>query len=260
MILDRLRVSPDARRFYLVLGCLILVAWGLLFAWQTSAYADLLGHESIGDDGLPPAGRLAAFLLSWFLMIVAMMLPGSLPLLSHAIQPVWHRMKSRRLIGWIIFGYLYPWILIGLLSYLGDSFLHQMFDPAAPLAAYSDWIAPAIVLSAGLYQFTPVKRSYMARCRSSQVQFPEGRMQKLSSAVALKHGLRLGVFCVGSCWSLMMLMFALGHHRLDWMLALGGIMAAERLAPWGHRLAWLVGFGLVVWATFWVLTSQHWLV
>jgi predicted metal-binding membrane protein len=53
----------------------------------------------------------------------------------------------------------------------------------------------------------------------------------------------------------MLLMFALGHNRLDWMLALGGLMAVERLSPWGHLLARLVGLVLVVWATFWVFAS-----
>jgi len=45
--------------------------------------------------------------------------------------------------------------------------------------------------------------------------------------------------------------------RLDWMLVLGGVMATERLAPWGHRLAWLVGLVLIVWATFWVIALPH---
>jgi predicted metal-binding membrane protein len=253
MISDRLRVSPDTRHFYLVLGCLILVAWGLLFAWQTSAHAELLGHESLGHHDFSPAGRLAAFLLSWFLMILAMMLPSSLPLLSHSIQPVWQRPKSRRLVGRIMLGYLSPWALFGLLVYLGDSILHQMAHPFAPLASISDFIAPAIVLIAGLYQFTPVKHSYLERCRPSEAHFLEGWLERLNGARALQQGLRLGVFCLGSCWSLMLLMFALGHNRLDWMLALGGIMALERLSPWGHRLAWLVGFVLVAWATFWLL-------
>jgi len=45
--------------------------------------------------------------------------------------------------------------------------------------------------------------------------------------------------------------------RLDWMLVLGGVMATERLAPWRHRLAWLVGLVLIVWATFWVIALPH---
>lgn len=252
---DILTNPTDTRRFYLILGFLIVLAWSLLAFWQRSAYAELLGHEAIEDHHISLAWHLTAFILSWFLMTVAMMLPGSLPMIIQFVSPVRHRMKNSRLVGWIILGYLAPWILFGLLVFLGDSFLHQMTEPAAPLAALSSWIAPAIVLIAGLYQFTPVKRHYMARCRTSDALNYQRSGEKLTRAAALKGGLRLGGFCIGSCWLLMLLMFALGQHRLDWMLALGGVLAAERLAPGGHRLALLVGFGLVVWATFFALTA-----
>jgi predicted metal-binding membrane protein len=139
-------------------------------------------------------------------------------------------------------------VLFGLLVYLGDSFLHRMAVPTAPLAALSDWIAPAIILIAGLYQFTPIKHRYMQLCKPTQALSLDGSVEKVSGSKALMLGLRLGVFCVGSCWSLMLLMFALGHNRLDWMLALGGVMAAERLAPWGVRLSWVLGFALIAWA------------
>lgn len=249
-----LPAPADTRRLYLVLGPLILLAWGFLAVWQRSAYAEWLGHESIGEHGYPPAWRLAVFLLSWSLMIVAMMLPGSLRLLSHHVQPVWHRAESSRLVGGIILGYLSPWTLFGMLVYIGDSFLHEMAEPAAPLASFSEFIAPSIVLIAGLYQLTPFKRDYIRRCRTPHVLLSQNKDGRISGAGALKQGLQLGIFCVGSCWSLMLLMFALGYHRLDWMLALACIMAAERLAPWGQRLAWLVGVALVAWGTFWMLT------
>jgi predicted metal-binding membrane protein len=252
----RLRGSLDAHRFYLALGALILVAWGLLIAWQRSAYAELLSHEVIEDGGFPPLLRLAAFLLSWFSMTVAMMLPGALPLLHRAVQPLRRGAAGRRLAGLTILGYLAPWVLFGVVIYLGDSLLHHLAEPAAPLAAYSGSIAPGIMLFAGFYQLTPLKRSSAALCQSSQPTSLSGSMEKLSTVGALRQGLRLGVFCMGSCWSLMLLMFATGHNRLEWMLVLGGIMAAERLTPWGRRLSWPVGFTLILWATAWVLGVQ----
>jgi predicted metal-binding membrane protein len=243
----------DTRRFYLIVGFMIVLAWSLLAFWQRSAYAELLGHEALEDHHISHAWHLAAFILSWLLMTVAMMLPISLPMIIHVLSPVRHRMKNNRLVGWIILGYLIPWILFGLLVFQGDSFLHEMTEPAAPLAALSGWIAPSIVLVAGLYQFTSIKRRYAARCR-----YPDGlnlqRYERKHTGEALKGGLRLGGLCTGSCSMLMLLVFALGQHRLDWMLVLGGILAAERLAPWGHHLSRLVGFGLVVWAIFLALT------
>lgn len=246
--------STDTRRFYLVLGALIALAWGLLAVWQRSAYAEMLGHEIVGHHGISPAWRFMMFLLSWSLMVVAMMLPGSLNVLSHYVKPTWHRAGSSRMAGGIILGYLSSWIfLFGLLVYMSDVFLHEMTEPAAPLAAFSDFIAPAIVMVAGVYQLTPFKRGFIRRCRTSHALLPQSKGVKISGTAALRQGMQLGILCIGSCWSLMLLMSALGHHRLDWMLALGGIMAAERLAPWGQRLASLVGLALIVWATFWTL-------
>jgi predicted metal-binding membrane protein len=187
-------------------------------------------------------------------MTVAMMLPGSLPLLNSHIHPVRQQREGKWSAGLIILGYLAPWMLFGLLAYLGDSFLHRITEPGAPLANFSGMIAPAIVLIAGLYQFSPIKQHYTARCRTQDALNLQLDGEKLTGTAAFKGGLLLGGFCVGSCWSLMLLMFALGHNRLDWMLVLGGIMAAERLAPWGNRLSWLVGLALVVWGSILVLS------
>jgi predicted metal-binding membrane protein len=257
MILDSFRIFNGARRFYLVLGGLIMAAWVFLVAWQQSAYAEMLSHEVIGDGGIPVSLRLGGFLLGWCLMTVAMMLPGSLPLINRSLQPLREQKASSWKAGMTILGYLFPWTVFGLLVFEGDSLLHHMSEPGMPLEALSEWITPVIVVIAGLYQLTPLKRSSVMRCQPAHTLLQHDHLEKFEVGEALLHGIRLGVYCLGSCWSLMLLMFAVGHNRLDWMLALGGIMAAERLTPWGHRLAWLVGLGLIFWATFWVLGSMH---
>jgi predicted metal-binding membrane protein len=160
---------------------------------------------------------------------------------------------GKLLVGLIVLGYLLPWTLFGLLVYIGDGFLHEMAETATPLSAFPDLIAPATVMIAGLYQLTPLKRSFMMRCRTPHAENIQSVEKKVSRAGAVKQGILAGGFCVGNCWSLMLLMSAIGQHRLDWMLALGCIMAAERLAPWGYRLARLVGLALVIWAALWVL-------
>jgi predicted metal-binding membrane protein len=246
-----LTFSSENRQFYLVASSLILAAWVTLTVWQRSDFAELLGHESIGNHHSTPGGQALAFLLGWLLMTVAMMLPGSLPALNAYARQIRHRMQSSKLVGLTILGYLIPWITFGLLAYFGDTFLHHLAEPSAPLGAYSEMIAPLTVLIAGIYQFTPVKRRLLNRCRPSSSLSIPGNLEAVSRINFLQHGLRLGFLCVGSCWSLMLLMFALGNHRLDWMLILSGVMAAERLASWGYRLAWVVGIALLIWAAIW---------
>jgi predicted metal-binding membrane protein len=65
---------------------------------------------------------------------------------------------------------------------------------------------------------------------------------------AFRMGLDHGVFCVGCCWALMLLMFVVGTGNLGWMLALSAIMAAEKNLPWGRRLRTPLGLGLLGWA------------
>lgn len=253
----RLLLPTNARRYPLAWAGLVLAAWGLLTAWQRTPYAGLLSHDSLGEDG-PSLLRLGAFLLGWLLMTVAMMLPGSLPALNRpqpdrSLATPEGRLPRGRTAGLIVLGYLAPWALFGLLFYLGDSALHRMAAPGEPLAGAAGMIAPGMVLVAGLYQLTPFKRIAMEGHRFSHALARAGGAETESGAGALRQGLMLGLACVGSCWAMMLLMAAVGHHRLDWMLVLGGVMAAERLTPWGQRLAWLVGFLLILWATYWLL-------
>ncbi len=252
MLTYRWQVSTHTARTYLVLSGLILAAWIILAVWQRSEYVETLGHEAIGSVNSSPFLQLAVFLLGWLLMTIAMMLPGSLPMLNSTMQ----RARSG-LAGLIILGYLLAWVLFGLLVYFGDLLLHQFFTPPAPLSAFSTWITPAVVLVAGAYQFTPAKRGYLERCKEADILLIPGSERGLNGAGALQQGLRFGSACVGTCWSLMLLMSAIGHQHLGWMLALGGIMAAERLAPGGRRLSWLVGLALVVWAVFLIYSSSH---
>lgn len=223
---------------YRILGALIVSAWILLIAWQRSPYADLLGHEALADHHIPFTSHLGAFLLSWLLMTAAMMLPANLPTLIHSqSNGRGDYLSAAR----IVTGYFSPWFVFGILMFLGDNVLHEMTEPGAPLAAASAFIAPAIILAAGIYQLTPYKRRFTERCKLLKEHALQGRG-------AIKHGLWLGINCIGSCWSLMLLMFALGHHRLGWMVILSSIITAERLTPWGSRLARWVGFGLILWA------------
>ena len=286
MLAPRLRILPGERRFYAALGLLVLAAWALLAAWQRSSYAELLGHEQLASQHLPGLLRPAAFLLSWLLMTVAMMLPASLPQLRSAAPGVILRprpsgpkdLASAALsavpqapaaaihsaaTALTLLGYLAPWALFGLLAFLGDTLLHELAEAGGPLATRAALIAPSIVLAAGLYQLTPAKRRFMELCHpgrhpgrhpahTSHGPAPAGGA---GAAGALPQGLRLGLDCLGSCGPLMLLMFALGHSRLDWMLALGALMAAERLSPWGRRLALLAGLALIAWAAVWLLAA-----
>jgi predicted metal-binding membrane protein len=184
-------------------------------------------------------------MVGWIVMIIAMMLPTSLPLLEMFQRLVRQRTDRVQLVFLVIGGYLLIWTLFGVMAVLGDAVLHSAVDQNAWLAAHTWLIGASIFGVAGLYQFTPLKYYCLDKCRSP-LSFV---MTHWQGGHARWHALRLGVhhglFCLGCCWSLMLLMFAVGMGNLGWMLLLGTVMAIEKNLPWGRRFSLPLGFFLL---------------
>ena len=89
---------------------------------------------------------------------------------------------------------------------------------------------------AGVYQFTPLKHLCLDKCRSP-FSFVAARWRGDRPRMhALRIGVDHGLFCLGCCWALMLLMFAFSVGNLAWMLLLAAVMGIEKNAAWGHRL------------------------
>jgi predicted metal-binding membrane protein len=186
-------------------------------------------------------GGAAAFVLfasGWTLMTVAMMLPTSFPLLSR-FQIMIHDRKYRSLLLAIcIGGYLISWMLFGVLAHIGVSQLYSVVDGVQ--------FEAALLIVAGLYQFTPLKHYCLQKCRSPMsfiVSHWHGRNEARESFWLGAHH---GIFCIGCCWSLMLLMFLAVSVHLIWMLVLGTIMAIEKNVSWGKRISGPIGLVLII--------------
>jgi predicted metal-binding membrane protein len=244
-MIGALRTPDDDRWYRAALAALVVGAWGALVLWGASPYADLLGHEANGAGGAAPlALRLPAFVVGWTLMTVAMMLPSSLPLVNLFRRLVASRPDANGLLARLLVGYLAVWAAFGLAAYLGDALLHAAVA-AAPGVAWL--VAPAVVLAAGAYQFTPLKHACLERCRSPYSFLVEHWRGRRAGRDALRLGVRHGLFCLGCCWTLMLLLFAVGGMNVAWMLGLGALMAAERATRWGQVLTRPLGFSLLAW-------------
>jgi predicted metal-binding membrane protein len=239
--------TPEDRRWYLLsLGLLIVVAWAVLAAWGASPYADLLDHGKRVDRDLAPGLRAVVFVLGWTLMLVAMMLPSSLPLVNLFRRFVLRRPDGPRLVALLLVGYLGVWVYFGLLAYVADSLLHAVTEQLLIVRDAAPGIGAGLLLTAGIYQFTPLKAMCLDKCRSPYmflVQHWRGRQAALD---ALWLGIRHGLFCLGCCWTLMLLLFAVGGANLGWMLALGVLMGAERTTAPGRHLTRPLGGALVL--------------
>ncbi|MDQ7829005.1 MAG: DUF2182 domain-containing protein [Armatimonadota bacterium] len=252
-MIDALRTSDDRRWYTLAVAAVVLFAWLTLAAWGRSPYAVFLGHGDAGEVFPPPAGsspalRLGLFVGGWVLMTVAMMLPASLPLLTLFRRMVHHRRRRGGLLVALSAGYLGVWGLFGLGAYTGDRVVHVVVDRAGAGAAAAALLLPTVLLAAGLYQFTGLKDRCLQACRSPYLFVAERWRGRRPALEAFRLGVDHGLFCVGCCWTLMLLMFAVGVGHLTWMLVLGAVMGTERAAPWGRALTRPVGVLLVLWA------------
>ena len=142
-------------------------------------------------------------------------------------------------------GYLSSWILFGMLVYLGDSALHAAVARSDWLAERSWTFSAAALFLAGFYQFTPLKYHCLDKCRSPFSFITDHWRGRGERAQAFLLGIHHGRFCLGCCWTLMLLMFAVGVGSFGWMLALGVVMAAEKNLVWGRRLSAPLG-GLLI--------------
>ncbi len=241
-------MRPQARNDRLFLALLVAVvglAWFSLWAWGKSPYARFLEHDALASVSREDAAFLGFFLAGWTLMVFAMMLPASLPLIT-----LFHRMvrdRAERL--WLVFlligGYITIWAAFGALVHLADLALHQGIYRVPVIDSSDRAIGAAILVLAGVYQFTPLKRHCLDKCRSP-MSFIAGHWHGTeASRQAFQLGLSHGLYCLGCCWSLMLLMFAVGSGSIGWMLALGAIMAVEKNLTWGRRLSSPLGIVLI---------------
>src|SRR5438105_5622574 len=227
--------APGISLFGGLLGGLIGLAWLGLVIWGVSPYGRFLDHKNLDAVRLEGGPAMLLFVLGWVVMIVAMMLPTSLPLVALFRGMVRQRADGGRLIGLLLLGYLSVWTVFGLVVHAGDAALHMLVAGQPWLSEHVVYIGAATVLLAGVYQFTPLKYHCLDRCRSP-LAFVAGRWRgRRPTGEAFQLGVAHGLFCVGCCWSLMLLMFGIGVGSLGWMLALGAVMAVEKNAAWGRQ-------------------------
>jgi predicted metal-binding membrane protein len=238
---------PDAVLIGL-LTALVLLAWYALWLWGGSPYGHLLLHGPTHVHVAAQSAWLLAaiFVTGWTLMTVAMMLPTSFPMIWLFRRVLGNRTTAAWLLLLLVLGYLGIWLLCGVLLQLVNWCLHAGISKLS-LPVNAGWSSAAVILTvAGLYQFSSLKYACLDKCRSP-LSFITSRWQgRNESAQALRIGVEHGLFCVGCCWSLMLLMFLVNTTSLVWMLLLGVVMALEKNFPWGRRLAAPIGLLLFV--------------
>jgi predicted metal-binding membrane protein len=222
-------------------------AWALAIATEVTGTAGRVHHDALIEGGPPLAIALVLFLVAWQMMIAAMMLPSSLPLVRLFAAASAGQPRPRAAMGGLLAGYAAVWTAFGAAAFLFDVGVHAAVDASAWLRAHDGLIGPATLALAGAFQFTPLKDACLRKCRHP-AQFLI-RDYRRGARGGLRLGALHGVFCVGCCWALMLVMFAAGVASLVWMGLLTGVMVLEKTRPAGRRSVPVTGAALLGAAT-----------
>jgi predicted metal-binding membrane protein len=257
--------APVARRVTdprfvlgLLLAALAAMAWAALWLWSLSPWSRYLGDGGWGDAGAlaalcraVPGGDIivpaSIHAVAWVLMIAAMMLPTTFPLLLMFRRITRGRPDAGRLGALIVLGFFAAWFVFGVVAHFADAMLRTVAADSAWFILHGWTVGAAILIGAGLFQFSALKYRCLERCHTPFAFVASRWHGKAPAHEAFRIGFDHGVFCVGCCWALMLLMFVVGMGNLGWMLVLAAIMAAEKNLPWGKRLRTPLGLALLVW-------------
>ncbi|MCP3371020.1 DUF2182 domain-containing protein [Bradyrhizobium cajani] len=197
---------------------------------------------------MPWTPLYAALLFAmWWVMMIAMMAPSAAPtvLLYVTVKRKQETASRAAIDAWIFLaGYLVTWAGFSLVAVLAQWALERFGLLSMAMATTSAVLGGAILLAAGLYQFTPLKHACLRYCESPLLFL--SRHWRLGARGAFRMGLRHGSYCVGCCWFLMVLLFVGGVMNLVWIIGIALYVAGEKLLPFGRRLSHVAGATLIL--------------
>jgi predicted metal-binding membrane protein len=243
------RDLPLYDRVAIIAALLGLTAISWAYTWtQVRAMTGI--EEMAMPTGFGPwtASDAALNVAIWWIMMLGMMVPSAMPMvLIFAAVNRGHRARGQAFVPTAVFaaGYLIAWAVFATAATLAEWGLEQAALISPETEKVSPALAAVIVVAAGIYQLTPLKFACLAHCRS-----PFGFVLnhwRDGIAGALRMGLEHGSYCLGCCWVLMTLLFAVGVMNLLWMAVLTAFVLVEKLLPAGQ---WVARAGGVVLLAF----------
>ena len=254
-------IRRDRMIVIVALFSIIALAWAYLLAGAGMGMSglemtrmsqhELAGHMAHAHAMQPAvwtAGYAVLMFFMWWIMMLAMMLPGAAPLiLVFATINRRQRDGGNPHVATSVFtlGYLTAW---GGYSVAGTAFqwLFERNGILSPmLVANTATLGGILLLAAGIYQLTPLKHACLRRCRSPLDFIAAGWRRGAGGAFYM--GLLHGAFCVGCCWFLMALMFIGGLMNLYWVAGLALFFLLEKTVPAGRWFACTTGIVLLLW-------------
>jgi predicted metal-binding membrane protein len=200
--------------------------------------------QSMGNGGGTMGMPFGLFVAMWTAMMAAMMFPSVAPVAILWTRSIVYRLSGLAALSRIalfISGYLLAWAFAGVVAFFGLA----LFERVLLLAGNNGgWLGAAIFVTAGVYQFTSFKDVCLRHCRS-----PMSLITYYTSfrglAIDLRVGVHHGIYCVGCCWGLMLILVAVGVMNIPVMATLTIVIFAEKLLRHGLLIARLTGISFL---------------
>lgn len=243
--------------FYLM----VIASWLALFTislpplqWSNFlAYGLDLWTEICRID--PRSAGVPAVFAMWSIMAAAMMMPTFVPALKTYEHLVSAGAGSQRGFFLLLAGYVVVWLLFSVVATAAQFSLHTQLSTSLGVVISEQYATAVLLLLAGLYQFTPLKKSCLTHCQHPLTRFmsiwqDDGRSE-------FRVGVRLGADCLGCCWVLMSVAIAGGTMNLAWMGLMTVAMIIEKCPVLGRLVRMPLGIALIVAAIGVIALSQQ---
>jgi predicted metal-binding membrane protein len=258
-------LAQDRRLVLLAIIILTTLSWVYLHITSGQMASGDMSSMGMGDMADPNMmGAMTAsqmpwtfttfFLMfvMWSVMMIGMMIPSAAPtiLLFAKVQrkKLADQMPATRIASFTA-GYLLVWICFSVAATGLQWILTEARLLSPMMVSANTYLATALLISAGLYQLTPLKHACLKQC-----QTPLGfltRHWRDGTSGALQMGIHHGMFCLGCCWVLMALLFVGGVMNLAWIAAIAIFVLVEKLVPKGEIIGrvsgiMMIGFGVYI--------------
>jgi predicted metal-binding membrane protein len=258
-----------ARRDRIVVGAGLLGV--ALIAWAYILYlaASMRSMQAEMPTSMPPkmdmqmvmpntlawsTADFAFMFLMWAVMMIAMMTPSAAPMVLLFAQVLRQRHVQQnpfQATSAFLASYLLIWMVFSLVAAVVQFGLHSAALLSPTMVSTSPFLGGFLLIAAGVYQFTPLKRSCLSRCRTPLgFLLNEWREGALGAFVM---GVRHGSYCVGCCWLLMALLFVAGVMNLLWVAAIALYILMEKTFPASQWLSRGLGVLMIGWGTLLII-------
>jgi len=244
-------VRHERRVLVAALVAVPLLCWAWIIPMARDMYGAMSGPSAWMMTPVWDARHTALLAAMWIVMMIGMMTPSAAPtlLLYAGVMRKSEGPAAALRVYPMAAGYLLVWTAFSIAATLLQRALSAtVLSPMMTLV--NPWAAAAVLVIAAAYQLTPLKGACLDSCRSP-VGFLTSHMRP-GAAGAFRLGVDHGIYCVGCCWALMLLLFAGGVMNLWTIAALTAFVLFEKLAPFGGRTRPLSAAGLAA-AAAWVL-------